>query len=257
MNYKWLFSTPIAHRGYHDGKTIIENTRPAFQAAIDKKLNIEIDVHISKDGEVVVFHDSTLKRVCGVDRKVYEMTLAELKQARVIGTDDDILTLKELLELVNEQVGLLIEVKYIFRQKPYRKIASAIYELLKNYKGDYAIQSFFPNILKWYRDNVPEIATGLLASNYNELNLPRMLKGLMIRYNRIVGPRYVRRLKPVFVSYNIGGFPSPHISVIRKKGAKVLCWTVINVDQIPLALECADNIIFETEEVLNLYLEKR
>ena len=63
MNFQWLFDRPIAHRGLHD-EQYPENSMPAYEQAIAHDFNIEIDVHVSKDGEVVVFHDDNLKRVC-------------------------------------------------------------------------------------------------------------------------------------------------------------------------------------------------
>ena len=56
MNFQWLFDRPIAHRGLHD-EQYPENSMPAYEQAIAHDFNIEIDVHVSKDGEVVVFHD--------------------------------------------------------------------------------------------------------------------------------------------------------------------------------------------------------
>ena len=59
----WLFERPIAHRGYHN-ETATENSMSAFRLAIEKGYNIETDVHLLKSGEVVIFHDNTLNRVC-------------------------------------------------------------------------------------------------------------------------------------------------------------------------------------------------
>ena len=78
MDYQWLFERPIAHRGLHDAE-LPENSIPAFQKAIDCGFNIEIDVHLTLDGHLVVFHDDNLKRVCGVDKLVKICTLEELK----------------------------------------------------------------------------------------------------------------------------------------------------------------------------------
>ena len=78
MNFQWLFDRPIAHRGLHD-EQYPENSMPAYEQAIAHNFNIEIDVHVSKDGEVVVFHDDNRKRVCGVDKLVKDCTVKELK----------------------------------------------------------------------------------------------------------------------------------------------------------------------------------
>lgn len=81
MNFQWLFARPIAHRGLHN-EEFPENSMPAYQLAIDNNFNIEIDVHVTKDGHVVVFHDDNLKRVCGIDKLVKDCTLEELKNIR-------------------------------------------------------------------------------------------------------------------------------------------------------------------------------
>ena len=68
-----IWDKPIAHRGLHGGD-IPENSMPAFERAVDNGYNIELDVHITIDGVVVVFHDDTLTRVCGVDKKIADCT---------------------------------------------------------------------------------------------------------------------------------------------------------------------------------------
>ena len=64
-----------AHRGFHDNKTDApENSLKAMKLAVEHGYGIELDVQLTKDEKVVVFHDATLKRVCGVDAKVNSMT---------------------------------------------------------------------------------------------------------------------------------------------------------------------------------------
>ena len=102
----WLFLTPVAHRGLHDAEKP-ENSMSAFRAAIEHGFTIEIDVHLSSDGHLVVFHDDNLKRVCGVDKKVAKCTLAELKTMKLKGTEETIPTFDEFLALVDGKVGIL------------------------------------------------------------------------------------------------------------------------------------------------------
>ena len=75
-----------AHRGLHDNERP-ENSLAAFQAAADRGLGAELDVHLTKDGQLVVFHDGTLDRVCGRSGKVEKMTAAELMTCRLAGTE--------------------------------------------------------------------------------------------------------------------------------------------------------------------------
>ena len=139
MKLDWLLATPVAHRGLHDDIRP-ENSMPAFKAAIEKGYTIEIDVHLSSDGHIVVFHDDNLKRVCGVDKKVAKCTLKELKTMKLKGTDNTIPTFDEFLALVDGKVGILCEIKGL---NPYdNSISKAVCERLKTYKGNIALQSF-------------------------------------------------------------------------------------------------------------------
>ena len=76
-----------AHRGYH-GEGAEENSETAFKRAIEKGYGIEIDVRFSSDGELMVFHDETLKRVCGIDKRVVDLTCAELKEIKLGKTEE-------------------------------------------------------------------------------------------------------------------------------------------------------------------------
>ncbi|WNQ08974.1 glycerophosphodiester phosphodiesterase family protein [Paenibacillus aurantius] len=99
----------IAHRGY-PGKAP-ENTLKSFQWAIDLNFShLELDVQLSKDGEVIVMHDWTVDRVCGEPGTVRDMTLAELKRLRVGGVEE-VPTLEETLELCRGKLIVSIELK--------------------------------------------------------------------------------------------------------------------------------------------------
>jgi len=132
-NFKWLFERPIAHRGYHKGnKEVPENSKAAYLAAIEKGYHIEIDVHLTKDNKVVIFHDGDLNRMCGVDKKVFESTYEELLQYPLMGGQEKMMELQEFLDLVNDQVGVLIEFKDDFLDG---RLERAAYEILKNYNA--------------------------------------------------------------------------------------------------------------------------
>ena len=110
MEFDWLLTVPVAHRGLHDDE-YPENSMPSFRAAIEHGFNIEIDVHLTRDGALVVFHDDTLKRVCGVDGKIKDFTLEELKKLRLCDTEYTIPTFDEFLQLVAGRTGILCEIK--------------------------------------------------------------------------------------------------------------------------------------------------
>ena len=79
-----------AHRGYHDKPVVPENSLPAFRRAIERGFGAELDVHLLKDGTLAVFHDSDLKRCANVEGEIEDLTLDELKQLRLEGTDEQI-----------------------------------------------------------------------------------------------------------------------------------------------------------------------
>src|SRR6476620_6513083 len=102
------FLRPIAHRGLHDRrKRRIENTAPAFLAAIDKGYGIECDLQAAKDGTPMVFHDDKLERLTGEPGRISLHTPAALARLTYKGRDERILTFAQFLELVDGQVPLL------------------------------------------------------------------------------------------------------------------------------------------------------
>ncbi|MBQ8337927.1 MAG: glycerophosphodiester phosphodiesterase [Oscillospiraceae bacterium] len=188
---KLMENTYIAHRGLHSLKpNTPENSIAAFKAAIEAGIAIETDIHITKDNEVVVFHDDTLKRMCGDEREIEKLTLNEIKKLRLAGTNEQIPTLKEVLDLVDGKVPLLIEFKSISLDTT-RRLCPKANELLEDYKGKYFVQSFFPFVLGWYRKNRKDVIRGQLSSGFgkNEL-LSRRLLGMLV-FNFIARPDFV------------------------------------------------------------------
>ena len=101
----------IAHRGVFDNKTIPENSLSAFKKAMSLHLAIELDVQLTKDQVVVVFHDENLKRMTGFDKDLIDMTYQEVQEHTLLHTKEKVPTLREVLQLVQEKVLLDIEVK--------------------------------------------------------------------------------------------------------------------------------------------------
>ena len=251
MDYQWLFDRPIAHRGLHDAE-LPENSLPAFQKAIDNGFNIEIDVHLSSDGHLIVFHDDNLKRVCGVDKLVKNCTVEELKTYRLKNTDNQIPTFDEFLDLVNNQVGILCEIKGI---NPFdHSIAKATIERLKTYNGRIALQGFNFGDVAYARKRtelpVGELCTWVALDLHTYRWLPC----------NFMGKLWVNKLtKPDFISYDVRGTKTEYTTEQGKshkhrfnkyivKWAKrkpVLFWTVDSEENVALSQQFANNIIFE------------
>lgn len=163
-DYAPLMGHYYAHRGLHDNNSEApENSISAFKKAIEAGYGIELDVQLTKDRIPIVFHDDTLKRVCGVKGSAKDYTYAELMKFRLFDTNERIPKLADVLALVNGQVPLIIELKF-----PENPTTVCFYAdtVIKNYKGVYCIESFHPLAVKWYKDHHPEVVRGQLSSNF-------------------------------------------------------------------------------------------
>jgi glycerophosphoryl diester phosphodiesterase len=153
-----------AHRGYHDkAADIPENSLAAFRRAAENGWGAELDVHLTADGRLAVIHDSSLKRVCGEGANVCveDMTAAQLAAYRLEGTDEKIPFLEEVLPIFEKTAPLIIELKV--ERRNHKKLCAAVWELLKDYKGHYCIESFQPEAVKWFNDRQPDVVRGQLV----------------------------------------------------------------------------------------------
>lgn len=233
--YNFLLDKYIAHRGFHD-KENPENTIGAFNRAIEHGYAIELDVQLLKDGTVVVIHDNKLSRLCGVDKYISSCTLEDLKDLYILDTKYQIPTLKEVLEFVNGKTPLLIEIKNTLK---VGELESKTYELLKDYNGEYAIQSFNPFSLEWFKKNAPNILRGQLSSFFKGEDLSFIKKAILkkLRLNKISNPN--------FISYNAENLPNRYCNKCK---LPVLAWTVRSQEEYLKVIKFVDNIIFENFE---------
>lgn len=182
-----------AHRGLH-GDGIPENSLAAFKKAIDHGYGIELDVQLSLDGAVMVFHDYTLTRMTGVDKKLCELTSSEITNLFLLDSDQNIPTLRQVLNRIDGKVPILIELKgETFNSDLCPKVA----EILKDYKGPYCIESFNPLLIKAMQRYLPDAFYGQLYTNvcrdkkkYSLLNI--LLTAMAFNF----------LAKPNFIAYN-------------------------------------------------------
>ena len=156
-----LLSVDYAHRGLWS-REAPENSLKAFGLAAEAGFGMEFDIQLTKDRRVVVFHDATLERMCGVKAKVSELTLAELRELRLKGSDERIPTLVEVLRLVDGRVPLLIELK---GEATDTSLCPRTARILDNYTGPFCIESFNPMLLSWFKNYRPRYARGQLVTN--------------------------------------------------------------------------------------------
>ena len=151
-----------AHRGLFDNKKIVENTISAFKKALLDNLNIELDIRVTKDNKIIVFHDDNIKRLTGIDRLVKEMTYNELSNVKLLNTTDKIPLLEDVLKLVNDRVTLLIELKENFSNNALKELN----KLLLDYNGKVLLQSFNPVIIrKMALTSLKRYNMGILLTN--------------------------------------------------------------------------------------------
>lgn len=245
MDFSWLTARPIAHRGLHDIRQgVLENTLGAAARAVAKGYNIEVDLTLSSDEEVVVFHDDTLDRLSGETGRVDARTMAELRAIPLKGTTDRIPTLDDLLALVDGRVGLCLELKSEFPVKPDDRLVERVAAKLAAYRGPVVTKSFDPEVLAAANRIMPAIPHGIVADSATDVDY-------YARFTRIerFALRHLLhapRTKPKFVSYGIKDLPAPGPWIARRVfGLPVISWTVRSPEARRSVLRWVDQIVFE------------
>jgi glycerophosphoryl diester phosphodiesterase len=214
--------TPIAHRGLHaadDGRP--ENSLAAFAHACDHGFPAELDVRLTRDGQAVVFHDRTLRRLTGADGRVEDHDAADVRALRLLGTDQRIPLLCDVLDLVDGRVPLLVELK---AGAPGAVLERIVLDALDGYGGEVAIQSFKRRTLRELDRAEARHVMGHLWRRRTPL---------------ATGPRIA------FLGCHVDALPSRAVRRRRDAGAVVLAWTVRSDEQAQWALRFVDNYIFE------------
>lgn len=229
----WICNTCIAHRGLHNDN-LPENSLGAFENAVKNNYAIELDVRMIADGTLIVFHDDDLKRVCGMDRYTNSLTIDELKNCKLSNSEYTIPTFDEVLKLVKGKVPLLIEIK---QDGKVGELENKVYERLKEYKGEYAIESFNPFSLEWFKNNASHIYRGQLSSFFKGVKLSFAKKYFLktLKVDKIS--------KPHFIAYDINNLPNKYVR--KYKHVPLLAWTIKSQQQYIKAVQVSDNVIFE------------
>lgn len=229
-----------AHRGLHNiKKGVPENSMLAFRLAKEKGYGIELDVHLSKDGKLVVEHDDTLLRTCGKEIKIEETDWTELQTLHLEGTEERLPLLEEVFELIDGKVPLLIELKIVGGN--WNALCDAVCKALEGYNGAYCIESFDPRALLRFRKCAPHIVRGQLAGSVRkEGNVSYLiefaLKNLLIN---VVS-------RPDFIAYNHKDHQNPSFLLCRALFAPpIFFWTLRNKEEMALCARYNAAPIFE------------
>ncbi len=229
-----------AHRGLHDNASDApENSLAAFKKAVEAGYGIEMDVQLTKDKVPVVFHDFTLKRICGKEGKVCDYTLKELKEFKLCDSEEEIPEFSQVLKAVGGKVPLIIELKVEWTDV---SVCPLVDEMLQSYKGLYCIESFNPLALFWYRRNHSDVVRGQLSDGFLKSGefkgiLYVILQNLMLNW----------ATKPDFVAYN-----HKYADVCARKICRSLyknmaaAWTIKSQKELENARNKFDIFIFDS-----------
>jgi glycerophosphoryl diester phosphodiesterase len=230
----WLRTRPIAHRGLHTD-AVPENTLGAARAAVDGGYPIECDVRLTADGVAVVHHDATLERLTGDDRTVAETTWSALRDLPVLATDQTVPRLVDLLQHVDGQVPLLVELKA--GPRPGRR-ERTVAGILDDYTGPFAVQSFDPLTVRWFRRHRPSWPRGQL------LRAPEPLGSVPFQWTQYDRFPVTWVGRPTFIAVESTAIPSESISC-RRRQQPVLAWTIRAEAERRRVAPHVDNVIFE------------
>ena len=232
---KFLKETIIAHRGVHNEKDIIENSLEAFKEAVNKNYIIELDVHFLKDGEVVVFHDDNIERMTGINKNLKDSTYDEIRNIKLLNKNTYIPKFSDVLKLVDGKVPILIELK---NDNKVGLLESSLVQILKKYNGKYAVQSFNPLSIMWFKNNYPNIIRGQLVCKFKNKKMDNIKKFILktMFFNIITNPD--------FISHSVDDLSYKEVNKI-KKNKFILGWTVRNKERYDELIKYYDNLICE------------
>ncbi len=238
----WLYDTYVAHRGIYDNDAgVIENTMPAFRKAVEMGYNIELDVQLTKDGQLITYHDDNLKRIFGIDKFVDEFTFDELQSLRFLQSETARIPLfSEVCELCAGKVGIMIEIKKKASNELDHKVEDELLKVLKPFEGklDFIVKSFNPFSVDYMRVKAPSYRRGFLSyanslDDYKDYQQP-MVERLLFDKDRKVEffDFLIKKPESQLLKTMIGKMP-------------IIFWTVDSQETYDLAMKLGNNIIFE------------
>lgn len=239
-----FLTVPLAHRSLHDvtdGRP--ENSRAGIRAAMDAGYGIEIDVQLSADGVAMVFHDYALDRLTGVAGAVRQRSSAELRAIALLGGDEGIPDLPEVLALVSGRVPLLVEVKDQDGEMgpDIGALEKAVADAAAGYEGPLALMSFNPHSVARLGELCPQFPRGVTTSAFDPADWP-LRPETCDRLREI--PDY-DRAGASFISHEAADLERARVADLKAQGADVLCWTIRSPEEEARARAVARNITFE------------
>lgn len=235
-----MISGIYAHRGFHNKPEIPENSIPAFKRAIERGWGAELDVHLIKDGSLVVFHDSDLERCTGMKGIIEDLTLSQVKKLRLEGTENQIPSFDEVLALFEAaQKPLIIELKTY--NGNHFELTEAVCKRLDSYRAEFCIESFDPRALIDLKKLRPDIIRGQLAQDF--MKRPENLPG----YQRFLLTNLLFNVltKPDFIAYRFEDRMNRRNQRCIKHGIQEVSWTISSKEDFNTVLKNHAIPIFE------------
>ena len=228
----------FAHRGLYElDQSVPENSLTAFRRAAEAGYGAELDVQMTKDGVVMVMHDNDLKRACGVDAGICDMTLEELKELRLFGTGEPIPLFSEVLEIFGGKQPLIVELKSVPNKA---ELSAEVIRMLREYGGPACVESFDPAIVRYFRLHDPERVRGQLSAQVG------FFRGTLPVSSAWILSRLLTNFltRPNFVAYCTGPRPLT-VRLCGRMGAIRALWTAREADRHAKRMAENDIVIFE------------
>lgn len=229
----------IAHRGLFNNVDVPENSLLAFKKAVEGDYGIELDVQMTTDNKLVVFHDVSLKRMTGIDKKLTDCSYDELLSYNLLDTNEKIPLFTDVIKLLKKETPLVIEIKPEGRAI---ETVKGVVEVMRSYDGLYNIESFNPKVIYYLRKNEPQIIRGQLAFDYfREGDLNIILKFILsfLLANFLTRPDYIAYDHKS--SYNL----SFRLCSKLFKG-ECVAWTIKSEDELKIAGKYYQQFIFDS-----------
>lgn len=230
----------IAHRGLHDNEGAApENTMAAFRKAVEAGYGIELDVRETKDGQLVISHDDSLKRTAGIDRKISEMNYSEFRDVPLFRSEEHVPLFREVLEMIDGRVPVVVEIKSENLKKTAELCESAAF-WMDSYEGLTCMESFNPIALLWFKKHHPLTLRGQLSERFHD---ERPLVNFGLFFMSLCIFNFLTR--PDFIAYNIHHAHLLRFQAMRRMHAYCAGWTVRSEKELEEARPDFEAFIFE------------
>ena len=233
--------TYIAHRGLFNNFDVPENSLLAFKKAVSNGYGIELDIQLTTDDKLVVFHDDSLYRMTGIDKNLIECSFDELQDYRLLQTEERIPLFEDVLKVLSPETPLIIEIKPEGRSI---ETAKRVVEMMRDYKGLYNMESFNPLVIRYLKENEPQIIRGQLS--YNSLKDPKAHYSYLLKFicTNLLTNFYNR---PDYIAYEINSCRNLSFLIVsRIFKTECVAWTVKSDQQFEQIRKYYNCFIFDS-----------